>query len=956
MPDRQREDAPVPERASAAPARSTDGPDPVAAALLGLRLGGAQIPASVVARATLPNHLLAPLLSGRTPMTSPGDGVERAAREATGDGPAVGARLHTGDEAASVAALLQARAVTYGGDVYLGAGQSPSAGLLAHELAHVRQQVGGAPYFARDDLTQMSIGADYAHALGGDSLQSAIADLRGRLPGLTDPADRMAAEGNLAVLEQEAAADADFSRAYAPSVVELGPDALEASIGMSVAAPQSVAAGPIAAAGLVRDQLLADYVRQTRAMLLFRMDATAQFLDTVARQKLTNPQGAVSEETVAMLRTAAVEANRLGERVWISKRLVDSIEFLLANEPPPGSPAPQLARVQTIGSHQYISQFYAHGTMLSRGYPPELPDVLAALDRLGLPPTVTEDEVTASIREYLHPMDAWDLGMEVMERQGRVADWGPNVVGERYEWQGAKPSDDEIRAAGVAAAIADPQRREAERTILQSVHRPAPEDEIGVLDIGAVHPAYNYVALRFVLERFLADARVRLADDMGALDRHLDSVPPLRGYVSGWMVFLNEFLKGRGYRPIVDPDEVDANNVIAKLNEILAALASTRAKVADDDDYLYDSGIMPALAPIIDLYAQVDPKYGEWIRAVIKSNDRWREIVSVLLGAAALIGFGLAAVLTGGLAVGGLAVGVGATVGGAVRSRGRADELQAMALSGLGGFDAAAVANFVAWIDAASAVLTVAPVLIGGVRAAAGEMSVALRASRTVESTALVRAGPTGLVSLPRAAGRTLEWEFADVVFDPLTGEARVFAKHLSSGEIFHLRVNPATGDGTLTHVASGTTVPIAAWPSGAGAAAAHRRRPRPGLHERAHANPHAGAAAGAAPDGGRAGGRVHRHRADHPAAGRADPGVDQPGQPGVPPALVARVRHGPGGPAGDVRAGAGARAADDRDGHGGHRGHRHPVAGHLRRAARRPRAVPGVPAPHHRRRPGGPA
>ena len=54
-------------------------------------------------------------------------------------------RVHTGGKAQSVAIGLSARAVTHGTDVFLGPGEQPTdVALLAHEVAHVVQQQGGA--------------------------------------------------------------------------------------------------------------------------------------------------------------------------------------------------------------------------------------------------------------------------------------------------------------------------------------------------------------------------------------------------------------------------------------------------------------------------------------------------------------------------------------------------------------------------------------------------------------------------------------------------------------------------------------------------------------------------------------------------------------------------------------------------------------------------------------------
>lgn len=54
-------------------------------------------------------------------------------------------RVHTGDDAAVATASIQARAFAYGTHIFLGPGQKPTdLGLMAHEVAHVVQQSGGA--------------------------------------------------------------------------------------------------------------------------------------------------------------------------------------------------------------------------------------------------------------------------------------------------------------------------------------------------------------------------------------------------------------------------------------------------------------------------------------------------------------------------------------------------------------------------------------------------------------------------------------------------------------------------------------------------------------------------------------------------------------------------------------------------------------------------------------------
>lgn len=59
-------------------------------------------------------------------------------------------RVHTDEKAARSAAAISARAYTYGNDIVLGAGSPDTAGhLMAHELAHVRQQQAGGALAVR---------------------------------------------------------------------------------------------------------------------------------------------------------------------------------------------------------------------------------------------------------------------------------------------------------------------------------------------------------------------------------------------------------------------------------------------------------------------------------------------------------------------------------------------------------------------------------------------------------------------------------------------------------------------------------------------------------------------------------------------------------------------------------------------------------------------------------------
>jgi hypothetical protein len=80
--------------------------------------------------------------------------------------------------------------------------------------------------------------------------------------------------------------------------------------------------------------------------------------------------------------------------------------------------------------------------------------------------------------------------------------------------------------------------------------------------------------------------------------------------------------------------------------------------------------------------------------------------------------------------------------------------------------------------------------------------------------TALTRPPPTALAwPTPQPGGRAgvgeAVWEPAPPQVDTATGEITQLARHAPTGEIFQLRFNPTTGNGSLTRLATGETLPI---------------------------------------------------------------------------------------------------------------------------------------------------
>ncbi|MEU9741255.1 DUF4157 domain-containing protein [Micromonospora chersina] len=170
-PEHARPEAERPERRSSRPARSTHSvaripvhapPDPAAehdahataARLVATRPADATAarptPPAAPARSARPVARLAtvpdPRLGGGRPLT----GAERARYEPALGMDLTGVRLHDGLAAKLAAKERRAHAFTYGNHVVLGAGAGPGGApgrdlVLAHELAHVRQQARPAP-------------------------------------------------------------------------------------------------------------------------------------------------------------------------------------------------------------------------------------------------------------------------------------------------------------------------------------------------------------------------------------------------------------------------------------------------------------------------------------------------------------------------------------------------------------------------------------------------------------------------------------------------------------------------------------------------------------------------------------------------------------------------------------------------------------------------------------------
>jgi hypothetical protein len=654
-------------------------------------------------------------------------------------------RVHTDAAAAEAARATSAHAFTYGDHIAFAPGRFDTASmggrqLLAHELTHVVQQgLGTAPRMVQRqaNATTMSITPAYAESLAPEALHRQMRLVLSVLPRLSPgSAEHEQLAANLAVLEsavptEPAASFASPLASYSPPpddvpAVQPGdPDAGDVCVeeplfsyapatseeaGVCVEEDVEEPQGAIVAGRLSEGQLIADYKRNARTLLRFHVDMLREWVHRVVRAQVTTAEGVGSEEEAVVLRSAAETANILGERAWRAQELVNAYDFLIAEHTPHAgfyehSP---VAGMATIGSAEYISERFTRAWLTARGMPEEMPDILRIVDSLGMIPTVTDEEIDRFIIESASEYDLYEAGVESLRETGELIYWGRHATPSE-EWRRGYPySDAEIREVGLRTIAQSDRRREEARMLLEldPERREAAEEEYAVLDIGAHRPQYNWVAVRYVLEGLRAQAvlRHRVAEER--LEEHLAAFPLLRIYIRDWAVFQNTTFGG-DYTSLIDPSAITASSLLEQLDELIEELDELKEDIDDDDDFLFDSAILQTLEPLIAMYEAVDPRYAQWIRDEFKATERWNEAISTLLLAAGIIGFGLAEVLTGGLATGALVVGLGATITSAVRSQMRADTLEAAAHAGIGSREAAAVAEFQAWLETAMAGLAV---------------------------------------------------------------------------------------------------------------------------------------------------------------------------------------------------------------------------------------------------------
>jgi hypothetical protein len=657
-------------------------------------------------------------------------------------------RVHSGPRATAGARAIGAAAYTRGSDIFLGDARGVGdTALLAHEATHAAQASRGPvpAVLARIDPTAMTVTTDDAAALSDEDLALAVADARAYLgSALAGDATYAATLENLTVLETEEL------RRPAPSspvgLVDLASpppptaedEAAQASLlgGMSV--PEELACfgpeapmpldtggmcyGPIAMPGLSRDAVLADYRTNARAFLTFILEASRQWADTVVRQQLTTDTGEVSEDAVTDLKSQGNVANDLAREAFRRRHIVVALDHLVEHHVPPEG-TPRNSGSATVGSAEWIRGL-DHDRIVSMGYPEEIPDLAHLVETLGMRPAVTSEEVDTFLVERATADDAWEAGMEYLESTGAVA-WFPNADPE-YQWEDRVYTDEEVEAIGWAHVHEDESARENARQLIElDPSRAEIDPEIeNVIDPDphAVDRNLTYDALRYVVRLVRADLQAQYALAQNALDTHLSQYPVLRMFVSNRAVLLNylstdTWMHGISYRPIIDVDAISSTSVMPKLETLLDEILQLEARIADDDDFLFDTAIQQSVAPLIQLYAEADPQYGRWIDDEFESNARWEEAMSDLLTIAAVLGFVVGSALTGGAAVPFLIAGIVASIGIAIRSSERADITGTAAHAGIGSREAAAVSHYQAWIDTAMAALGVLQGLVRGLGA-----------------------------------------------------------------------------------------------------------------------------------------------------------------------------------------------------------------------------------------------
>ncbi len=464
--------------------------------------------------------------------------------------------------------------------------------------------------------------------------------------------------------------------------------------------------------GLSKDQLYRHYEKNTRDYLSFKLDCMYKWIDIVERKKYSAMYDYYGYPTKVNLdlRAAAKNVNIFAQDVWNAKNVYDAyVDLIKVHVPPVGHPIPEMSRISTVGSYDYIRSKFTQKRLRSMGYPKEFPDICWILDTLGMAHSPTPDEIDQAILDAKSKDTAllYRVGLDYLKSSGQVVDWGA-YASPRFEWKGKAYSDTEIRRIGLDRLIYDQETRDYFTMIMENdPTREGDPMERALCDIGATHPGYNYDALRYVTYKLRDEAELLYRVKQKFLNDYIDQFPILRMYISEWEVFKNIVFRAEPFHNIIDESNLTFMDINTKIADLLKDILKIKTRVQSDNDFLYDSEIMDTLEPVLLAYKSADPGYEAWIREKIVANQKWREFADEMLGIIGMIGFTLSAVLSGGIAIPFFVVGVGAYTAKAISSGMRADLLGSAAHTGIGSFDASAVAEFVKWYDIAVLALNV---------------------------------------------------------------------------------------------------------------------------------------------------------------------------------------------------------------------------------------------------------
>ncbi|HOY16497.1 MAG TPA: DUF4157 domain-containing protein [Haliscomenobacter sp.] len=354
---------------------------------------------------------------------------------------------------------------------------------------------------------------------------------------------------------------------------------------------------------------------KAKESLLQQISGVQKWVETTVGGIAGGADKKVLEDYVATNKTAASEVNALGKEIWRQKKLLMSYNQLWDEYVPPvGMPSPWLYGDTTNVSEEYIKKKFDRTFLLSKGFPVEFPDFLELLNSLGFAREATEDEIIAHIYQYTHEYQALDYGYKVLRDRGEYSFIGSHSTPSEV-WTGKEYSEEEVLQIGYANIIYDEQQREIakisldlERNMEES--RFADPEAKAVLDLGSTNPAYNFRALRFLIERLFNEISLGVQQNQAILKNHLHRFPLLRMYVTNPLALphlLGSSLPQNSWsRQIIDfdinfdeiiiTDNISAENIPVNYSKLQTDVKSLEANIESTRDF---AGFK---APLLDIY------------------------------------------------------------------------------------------------------------------------------------------------------------------------------------------------------------------------------------------------------------------------------------------------------------------------------------------------------------------